>query len=283
MAYEAGLLNPCWAMTSTRSSNLLYSEGNVAQLVVQRNHNPLVVGSNPSIATRYWSVVKSGLTHMSDTHAFDSSSLSTPTILFSINCEVNKEKQLLYNVFMKSFKEFQNDCKVVESILKKNGNAYSLSRHLSKMIEFNPNTMMASSNNIIDEAIDLKFGDRSKGGIILFSLEVNANEQSKNKLIDFLKKKFKTFKNKLAYRSKIDKIAQKHDLVGWTIGKYLDGRYFSKETNKQYSEDSLSLEIIGIRPEEMIEIAEELCKEFDQESVLLKDYSTGDVMLVKAD
>ena len=184
---------------------------------------------------------------------------------------------------MKSFKQYQKDCKIAESILKKNGNAYSLSRYLAKMIEFNPNTMMASSNDIIDESIDLVFSDRSKGGIILFSLEVNANEQSKNKLIDFLKKKFKTLKNKITYRSKIDSIAKDHNLIGWTIGKYLDGRYFSKETNKQYSEDSLSLEIIGIKTDELIKIAEELCEAFDQESVMLKDYSTGDVMLIKAD
>ena len=64
------------------------------------------------------------------------------------------------------------------------------------------------------------------------------------------------------------KIAKQHDLVGWTIGKYLNGRYFSTETGKQYSEDSLSLEIIGIDTNEMIKIAEELCKVFDQESVL---------------
>ena len=86
----------------------------------------------------------------------------------------------------------------------------------------------------------------------------------------------------MTYKSKIDTIAKQHDLVGWTIGKYLNCRYFSKETNKQYSEDSLSLEIIGIDTNEMIEISEELCKVFDQESVLLKDYSTNDIMLISA-
>ena len=181
-----------------------------------------------------------------------------------------------------TFKEFLKSYRLIESILKKNGNAYSLSRYLSKMIHFDEDKMMASSNDYVNESIDLTFGDRSKGGIILFSTEVNANEQSKNALIDFLLKKFKTLTNKISYKKKIDKIAKEHDLVGWTIGKYLDGRYFSKETGKQYSEDSLSLEIIGIGTEEMIKISEALCKAFDQESVMLKDYSTGDVMLIRA-
>jgi len=182
---------------------------------------------------------------------------------------------------MKSFKEYlKSTC--VESIIKKNGNAYSVSRFLAKNIRFDIQRMIASSNDFLDESIDLKFGDRSKGGIILFSVEVNANEQSTNRLIDYIAKKLKTFANKLTYKSKIDKIAKQHDLVGWTIGKYLNGRYFSKETGKQYSEDSLSLEIIGVDTNEMINIAEELCKVFDQESVLLKDYSTNDIMLIGA-
>ena len=182
---------------------------------------------------------------------------------------------------MKSFRDYLKlNC--VESILKTNGNAYSSSRYLAKNIKFDINRMIMSSNDVLTENIDIKFSDRSKGGIILFSVEVNANEQSTNKIIDYICKKLKTLSNKLTYKSKIDTIAKQHDLVGWTIGKYLNGRYFSKETNKQYSEDSLSLEIIGIDTNEMIEISEELCKAFDQESVLLKDYSTNDIMLISA-
>lgn len=180
---------------------------------------------------------------------------------------------------MKSFKEYLK-LRCDESILKINGNAYSTSRYLNKNIKFDIDQMIASSNNYLDESVDFKFSDRSKGGIILFSVEVNANTQNTNKIIDYICKKLKTINNKLTYKSKIDKIAKQHDLVGWTIGKYLNGRYFSKETNKQYSEDSLSLEIIGVDTNEMIEIAEELCRTFDQESVLLKDYSTNDIMLV---
>lgn len=182
-----------------------------------------------------------------------------------------------------SFKDFLKATTVVESLMKTRGNAYSLSRHLSHMINADVSKTIMSSDNIAAESIDVVFGDKSKGGIITFSLEVNANQQSANKLADFVKKKLKTISNKLTFKKKIDGIANSHELVGWTIGKYLDGRYYSRETKKQYSEDSLSLEIIGIGVEEPVKIAEELCEAFDQESVLVKDYSTGSVMLVKAD
>lgn len=43
----------------------------------------------------------------------------------------------------------------------------------------------------------------------------------------------------------IDKVAHKNEPVGWTIGKYLNGRYRTKN-GKTFSENSLSLEIIGV-------------------------------------
>ena len=47
-----------------------------------------------------------------------------------------------------------------------------------------------------------------------------------------------------------------------------------------YGEKSLSVEIIGIDTDTLIKIAEQLCETFMQESVLVKDYSTGRVMFV---
>ena len=77
----------------------------------------------------------------------------------------------------------------------------------------------------------------------------------------------------------IDKIARDNELVGWTIGHYLDGRYTAKN-GKCYGEKSLSVEIIGVDTNTMIKIAEELCKAFKQESVLLKDYSSNRIMFI---
>lgn len=153
---------------------------------------------------------------------------------------------------------------------------YSLGRYLDANIKVNKDKI------IISEGIQFEPKENEKGGIIIFSTEVNAEELSDNKLINWFKQKFSSFKNKLFKNRKIDNIANKHNLVGWTIGKFLNGRYTAKN-GKTYSENSLSVEIIGVSSDELIKIAEELCVEFIQESVLVKDYSTGRVMFVEAE
>lgn len=155
--------------------------------------------------------------------------------------------------------------------------AYSISRQLDKAICYNKNKVIA-----VSEGIQFEPESNQKGGIIVFSVEVNAEELSSNKLVNWFKQKFATFKNKLFKNRKIDNIANKHNLVGWTIGKFLNGRYTAKN-GKTYSEDSLSVEIIGVTFEELIEIAEELCIEFLQESVLVKDYSSGRIVFIDAE
>ena len=77
----------------------------------------------------------------------------------------------------------------------------------------------------------------------------------------------------------VDKIANKNNLIGWTIGHYLDGRYRAKN-GQNYGENSLSLMIVGVNTDGMVKIAEDICKEFQQESVLLKDFSTGRILFV---
>ena len=69
---------------------------------------------------------------------------------------------------------------------------------------------------------------------------------------------------------KIDKIASENELIGWTIGHFFNGRYTSPKNGKQYGENSLSIEIIGVDFDKLYKIA----------SVLLKDYSSGRVLFV---
>lgn len=148
-------------------------------------------------------------------------------------------------------------------------NAYSGTAYLYSAISVKNRPVFATN---IEGGIDWEVPDDEKGGIIVFSQEVNAVQLSKNKLINWIKQKFSSVKNKVVGPSDIDKIAQKHDLVGWTIGKFLKGRYTGKN-GKVYSEDSMSVEIIGVSDDTLIEIAEELCRVFNQETVLVKTYS----------
>lgn len=132
---------------------------------------------------------------------------------------------------------------------------------------------------IMSEGIQYEPDSKQKGGIIVFSTDVNAVKLDPNRLKNWIKQKAVTLKNRFSYSSKIDKIADKHSLVGWTIGRFLDGRYKAKN-GKIYGESSLSLEIIGISFKELITIAEELCASFKQESVLVKDFTTGRILFV---
>lgn len=155
---------------------------------------------------------------------------------------------------------------------------YNLNRILSSAINYSDDRRLAYSLNI-SEAIAFTEPENKKGGIIVFSEEINAVELSKNKVINWIKQKVNTLKNKLTGKKKIDTIADSYDLIGWTIGNYFDGRY--KEKNEKfYGEDSLSLEIIGVDTDTLVKIATDICKEFQQELVLVKDYSTNTVMFV---
>jgi hypothetical protein len=144
---------------------------------------------------------------------------------------------------------------------------------LEKAIFFNENKVLFT------EAIEYEFAENKKGGIIIFSTEVNAIKLNNNKLINWVKQKIVTLKQGFTANKQIDKIAQKHNLSSWTVGHFFSGRYTDKN-GKQYGENSLSLEIIGISFEELIRIAEELCSDFKQETVLVKDYYTNRILLI---
>lgn len=132
------------------------------------------------------------------------------------------------------------------------------------------------------EGIDWDVPDSDKGGVIVFSTDVNAVTLDNNKFLNFFKQKVATIVNRFTATSKIDKIANNNDLVGWTIGHHLDGRYKAKN-GKNFGENSLSVEIVGISFERLVAIAEELCRVFKQESVLCKSWTNGKVLFVNPD
>jgi hypothetical protein len=161
-----------------------------------------------------------------------------------------------------------------------NENAYSASKYLYKAIRINPNKIIDKS--IINEAIEFEPAENEQGGMIIFSTEVNAIELSKNKFINWIKQKVETIKNKFKSYDKIDTLAKKYDLVGWTVGKFLNGRYTGRD-GKIYDENSLSVEVVGIDSTTLINIAEDICREFNQESVLVKNYNTKKILFVNGE
>lgn len=140
---------------------------------------------------------------------------------------------------------------------------------------------VTEDNTILQEGIDWEVPNDIKGGIISLSTDCYTLELDNNKFINAIKQFISTWKQRLTYGKIIDRIAQKHNLIGWTIGKFLRGHYTSKN-GKVWDENSLTVEIVGVTLDDLITIAEDLCREFKQESVLLKDYSTGRIMFINS-
>ena len=134
------------------------------------------------------------------------------------------------------------------------GGAYRGSRYLAKAISKENKTGICGSFNE-----DICFV--GSGGILVFPTDVVMEE------LQF-------------FKEKVAKIASANNLLGWTIGKYLNGHYPRPKDGKQYGENSLCVEIVGADIDTLEKIAMELCSSFNLESALLKDYSNGKVLLV---
>lgn len=117
-----------------------------------------------------------------------------------------------------------------------------------------------------------------KGGIIVFFSDVNAEDLSQNKITNWIKQKLLSIKQRIFHKSIIKKILENNkDIFGYSIGNYFNGRYYDEKNKKFYDDHSLTVEIVGISQELLYEIAEEICKAFNQQSVLVKDYDSGDI------
>jgi hypothetical protein len=156
-------------------------------------------------------------------------------------------------------------------------NGFSVDKRNGKLYE-------TTYYNIKGESVLLEDNDKEtfsdKGGIISFSTDVNAVQSSKNKVLNFIKNKVATYKNRFMKNAKIYKVLNRHsEIYGVTIGNFVKGRYKDKDGNF-YNEKSLSIEIIGITTEVLDAVAKDLTKEFTQESVLVKNYATNDIYLI---
>lgn len=136
-----------------------------------------------------------------------------------------------------------------------------------------------ADDDTLREEVDFEFNQ--KGGVIVFSVNVNALKISDNKLINLIQNKIQTLKNTVFKGKKISKVLKHHqDVYGVTIGGFVKGRY-KAEDGSLYDERSLSVEIIGISTDVLDKVAEDIAKEFSQETVLVKNYEENRIYLVK--
>lgn len=121
--------------------------------------------------------------------------------------------------------------------------------------------------------------ENKKGGIIVFSTDMNAIQQSENKIIEWGTNKYRTLNNRIFEASILNKISNNNKDNAITIGNYLQGRYKAK-TGSMFTKDSVSVEILGVHDNMLFLLGEELCKDFHQECVLIKSYHDGGVYFV---
>ena len=123
--------------------------------------------------------------------------------------------------------------------------AYNGFGYLAHSIRYDENKVICSSDNLLAED-----ASRNKlGGMIV--LPANIND-----------------------------IPKCNDIFAWTVGKYLHGKYKTKD-GTIFDENSISVEFLNVSIDTIISFAEELCKEFSQETVLVKLYGEDRILFVK--
>lgn len=152
------------------------------------------------------------------------------------------------------------------------------------------------NNFILTEGVCADQGSLSKykGGIIVFSTDVNAVQTSENKLVNKIRQIVNTYKNRLL-RGKIIGDTLKGKIIGdtlksfnvtsrneqvtnYTMGSSFKGSYLG-QNGKIYNENSVSIEINGLSSESFLALAEILCKAINQECVLVKDLNKNKIYL----
>lgn len=118
------------------------------------------------------------------------------------------------------------------------------------------------------------------GGIIIFSTDINSKSLSDNRFKNWILQKFSTIKNRISFKSTLDAIRKKNNVYAWTVGRYLVGVY-TGNNGKTFNENSISISMIGVTRDQLFKIADDVCKEFDQESVLVQDNKTNQIYFVE--
>jgi len=132
------------------------------------------------------------------------------------------------------------------------------------------------------EGIDFELDN--SGGVIIFSTDLNSTlgkaETFSDKVKFFFDSKWKTFLNRLNVSDRLKKILlDKYEQPGFTLGKNFRGAYKSKN-GLTFNEKSFTIDIAGIDSDALILIASEICREFKQETVMVRDFNRNKVLFV---
>lgn len=123
-----------------------------------------------------------------------------------------------------------------------------------------------------------------RGGVIVFSTDVNAVEMDKNKILNKIKQVLTTFKYRYKKDTMLHSIMNNFNSKGgeyigaYSVGNFFNGKYVG-DNGEMYNEKSLSVEINGLSSKGLLNVAEMIAKAFQQESVLVKDLNKNKIYL----
>lgn len=141
-----------------------------------------------------------------------------------------------------------------------------------------------SNSFILDEGVhNNQYGMTNyRGGIIVFSTDVNAVELDRNKILNKIKQIITTYKNRFNRGSIIHNIVNKFNEKGeehigaYSVGNFFKGKYVG-DNGEMYNEKSLAVEINGLSSESLLTVAEMIAQEFMQETVLVKELNKNKI------
>jgi len=128
--------------------------------------------------------------------------------------------------------------------------------------------------------------NKYKGGMLIFSTDVNANVSNTiiGKISGWLQTAYNNLTKKNRIRDVVDSTSKEQSVdFGVTVGKNFIGRYVSQKTGQVFDEKSLSVTILGVSSEVLYALADNLMDEFNQETVAIQDYNTGESGLLAKD
>lgn len=137
---------------------------------------------------------------------------------------------------------------------------------------------------ILDEGVHNNQDGMSgyRGGIIVFSTDVNAAELDRDKILNKIKQIITTYKNRFNRDSIIHNIMNKSneidgDYIGaYSVGNFFKGKYVG-DNGEMYNEKSLGVEINGLSSKSLLTVAEMIAQEFMQGTVLVKDLNKNKI------
>ena len=132
------------------------------------------------------------------------------------------------------------------------------------------------------KAVDFELGNSV--GVIIFSTDLDSTIVKAETFSDMVKfffdSKWKAFLNRLNVSDKLRNILlDKYTKPEYTLGRNFTGSYKNKN-GITINKNSFTIGIVGVDSDVLILIASEICKEFKQETVMVRDFNKSKVYFV---